>query len=344
MINVINRKANRLISKAILRISKEYKLDNNPWVVSYSGGKDSTAILRLIFHGLLNVKFYHKNVNIIYIDTGVEIPCASKLSEKVLYDFKTECKYHKLPISITVIKPKLSERFFVKVIGRGYPPPTDKFRWCTDRLLIRPLNQFLKKVNLEDATIVLGVRVNESATRNLTLKESNYGEHFFRKQKGYSSRKLFMPILDFDIEDVWATNLLIEEPKSLRGNEIAELYANASEYPEMRNDHGAPYGKARFGCWPCTVAKHGITLRNLINSGKEDLIPLLDFRLWLESERNNPNNRWKRRRNGQAGLGPMTLSWRRKALDKLKLAQERSGFVLIKNDEIDEIIKTWGKE
>lgn len=112
----------------------------------------------------------------------------------------------------------------------------------------------------------------------------------------------------------------------------------------MRNDLGAPYGKARFGCWPCTVAKHGITLRNLINSGKEDLIPLLDFRLWLESERNKPNNRWKRRRNGQAGLGPMTLNWRRKALDKLKLAQERSGFVLIKNDELDEIIKTWGKE
>jgi len=105
-----------------------------------------------------------------------------------------------------------------------------------------------------------------------------------------------------------------------------------------------PYGKARFGCWPCTVAKHGITLRNLINSGKEDLIPLLDFRLWLESERNNPNNRWKRRRNGHVGLGPMKLHWRQKALDKLKLAQERSGFVLIKNDEIDEIIKTWGKE
>jgi len=210
MINIIDRKANRLISKAILRISKEYQFDNNPWFVTYSGGKDSTAVLRLIFQGLLNVNSYHKNINIIYIDTGVEIPYASKLAEKVLYDFKIECKHNKLPISITVIKPELSERFFVKVIGRGYPPPTDKFRWCTDRLLIRPLNKFLKKENFEDVTIVLGVRINESATRNLTLKESKYGEYFFRKQKGYSSRKLFMPILDFDIEDVWATNLLIE--------------------------------------------------------------------------------------------------------------------------------------
>lgn len=344
MINIKNGKVNRLISSAILRISKEYKLDNNPWVVGYSGGKDSTAVLKLLFHALLNVKFYHKNVNIIYSNTCVEIPYVSNLVGKVLYDFRLECKRNKLPISITVIQPKLCERFFVKVIGRGYPPPTDKFRWCTDRLLIRPLNQYLKKANFKDPTIVLGVRVNESATRNLTLKESNYGEYFFRKQKGYTSKKLFMPILDFNIEDVWATNLLIEEPKSLRGNEIADLYANASEYPAVRNDHGAPNGKARFGCWSCTVAKHGITLRNLINSGKKDLIPLLDFRLWLESERNKPNNRWKRRRNGQAGLGPMRLNWRRKALDKLKLAQERSGFVLIKNDEIDEIIKTWEKE
>jgi len=227
---------NKLISNAILRIAKAYKFDGDPWIVSYSGGKDSTAVLKLIFNALLNVTFYDKIVTVIYSNTGVEIPYAKKLAVNVLHDFKKECKRCDLPINIIKIKPKLSERFFVKVIGRGYPPPTDKFRWCTDRLLIRPLNQYLKNANYEKVTTVLGVRENESSSRNLTLKESKGDEYFYRKQKGYASRKLFMPILDFNIKDVWATNLAIEEPKSLRGNEIADLYANASEYPAVRND------------------------------------------------------------------------------------------------------------
>jgi DNA sulfur modification protein DndC len=339
-----NGKINKSISRAIIRISESYQMDDSPWIVGYSGGKDSTAVLKILFHALLNIKNYHKNVNIIYSNTGVEIPCVAELVMKVLKDFQKECRYNNLPISVNIIKPEISERYFVKIIGRGYPPPTDKFRWCTDRLLIQPLNQFLEISDFKDETIVLGVRQNESATRNLTLKENKDGKYFFRKQKGYASRKLFMPILDFNINDVWDANLLIKEPKSLRGEELADLYANASDQPMVRSTYGAPNGKARFGCWPCTVAKHGITLRNLINSGNKNLIPLLEYRLWLESERNKPINRWKKRRNRQPGPGPMTITWRRKALKRLINTQIKTGFELIENNEIDEIKNTWGKE
>ncbi|MHC4132495.1 MAG: phosphoadenosine phosphosulfate reductase domain-containing protein [Planctomycetota bacterium] len=173
-------KLNTKISRAIKRVLESYRSDNNPWIVGFSGGKDSTAVLKILFNALTDTKKHHKKVNIIYSNSGVDIPCMAELSMNVLKKFQKECDDYKLPININIIKPELSERYFVKIIGRGYPPPTDKFRWCTDRLLIRPLNKFLKQSEFQNETILLGVRRDESSARNLTLKESKNGEHFER--------------------------------------------------------------------------------------------------------------------------------------------------------------------
>jgi DNA sulfur modification protein DndC len=127
--------------------------------------------------------------------------------------------------------------------------------------------------------------------------------------------------------------------------EVAKLYTQASaECPTVREVKGAPCGKARFGCWTCTVAKNGVTLRNLIAHGEHRLEPLLRFRLWMEKERNNPANRWPERRNGRPGLGPMTLGWRRVALGELLKTQEQSGLNLIDSDEIAAIHREWATD
>ena len=153
-----------------------------------------------------------------------------------------------------------------------------------------------------------------------------------------------MPILDFSVKDVWAANLDLSEPTSMPTRELANLYASASGCPDARGHNGAPLGTARFGCWTCTVSKNGTTLRNLIASGRQDLAPLLDFRLWIEDERKKPRNRWRRRRNGDPGPGPMTKQWCKRALDRLLAAQRKSGFHLIDPDEIEEIKKMWRTE
>jgi DNA sulfur modification protein DndC len=151
-----------------------------------------------------------------------------------------------------------------------------------------------------------------------------------------------MPIIDYSVQDVWLVNLLIDRPRALRAKEVAELYSSASgECPTVRDIKGAPCGKARFGCWTCTVAKNGVTLRNLMSSGQDQLKPLLDFRLWLELERNDAANRWPKRRNGKPGLGPMTLSWRKRALRKLLKAQQESGLELTSAEEISAIKREW---
>jgi DNA sulfur modification protein DndC len=330
------------LADTIPRIIAAYKSDSEPWIVGYSGGKDSTAVVKLVFQSLLRVRGKRKPVTVIYCDTGVEIPMASALARKALSGLVKEAKAFDLPINAQVLSPMLSERFFVKVIGRGYPPPTDKFRWCTDRLRIDPVSRFLESERLTSATVVLGVRESESSTRNLTLTENRTRDRYWKTQRGVRDRRLFLPILDYSVRDVWLVNLLVDRPRTLRAKEVASLYAGASaECPTVRDIKGAPCGKARFGCWTCTVAKNGVTLRNLIAHGENSLEPLLRFRLWMESERNNPKNRWRTRRNGQPGLGPMTLEWRRTALNKLLKTQEQSGLHLIDQEEISAIHREW---
>lgn len=331
--------------RATQRIASAYAADTDPWIVGYSGGKDSTALLKLVFQGLLRSARHHKSVTVIYCDTGVEIPIASSLAKTVLAEVRSEALRHSLPIRTAILSPPLEQRFFVKVLGRGYPPPTDKFRWCTDRLRINPVTAFLRGAQARGATVLLGVRESESATRKHTLRQNESADRYWRTQRGVASRRLFLPILDFSTEDVWHTNLLVSLPHSARAHEVADLYADAAgECPTVRDAKGAPCGKARFGCWTCTVAKNAVTLRNLVNSGARDLKPLLDFRLWLGSTRDSPSNRWRRRRNGSRGPGPMTLSWRRLGLSKLLEAQAQSGLPLIGEDEIAAIHSAWARE
>jgi DNA sulfur modification protein DndC len=333
------------LAQTIPRIIAAYKNDGEPWVIGYSGGKDSTAVVKLVFQSLLRVRGKRKPVTVVYCDTGVEIPMASVLARKALNGLVKEARAFDLPIGAQILSPPICERFFVKVIGRGYPPPTDKFRWCTDRLRIDPVSRFLESEQLNSATVVLGVRESESSTRSLTLAENLTHDRFWKKQRGIRDRRLFMPILDFSIRDVWLVNLLVDRPRTLRAKEVANLYAGASaECPTVRDVKGAPCGKARFGCWTCTVAKNGVTLRNLIAHGEHRLGPLLEFRLWMESERNDPSNRWQKRRNGKPGLGPMTLEWRRVALDKLLKTQEQSGLHLIESEEISAIHGEWAAD
>jgi DNA sulfur modification protein DndC len=333
------------VRDAIERLAHAYTADTEPWVVGFSGGKDSSCVLKLLFHALRSVHNYHKPVTVVYCDTGVEIPHASRLALRVLEEYRAEAATAALPISIRVLSPALQDRFFVKVIGRGYPPPTDKFRWCTDRLRVQPITRLMVDRTYSACVVVIGVRENESTTRRATLDKHRVQDPYWRKQSNGAGRRLFVPIINFTVLDVWQTLLLIPTPYSIPGSVIADLYANASgECPTIREPTAAPCGKARFGCWTCTVAKGGTTLKNLIDAGEIQLRSLLEFRLWLDKYRYNPRYRWKRRRNGQRGLGPMTMKWRRMALEKLLSAQERSGFSLVSADEIEAIRREWDKD
>jgi DNA sulfur modification protein DndC len=180
MLQCLLRLPNRSkLAETIPRIIGAYKSDSEPWIIGYSGGKDSTAVVKLVFQSLLRIRDRQKPVTVVYCDTGVEIPMAATLARKALNGLVREAMAFDLPITCQVLSPPLRERFFVKIIGRGYPPPTDKFRWCTDRLRIDPVSRFLKSEELKSATVVLGVRESESSTRQLTLTENRTESRFW---------------------------------------------------------------------------------------------------------------------------------------------------------------------
>ena len=123
-----------------------YLADDIPWVIGYSGGKDSTATLQLVWLALqeLPVEERKKTVHIINTDTMVESPVIEKWVEKSLKIMDESAQANNLPFVTHRLTPDLNNTFWVNFIGRGYPFPRKKLRWCTDRLKIQPVNNFVK--------------------------------------------------------------------------------------------------------------------------------------------------------------------------------------------------------
>ncbi len=324
-------------------IIKEYNNDQLPWYIGYSGGKDSSTLLVLVFNALKKINYYHKKVCIIYCDTGVEIPIIRDYVYKTLSNIIIEAEKYKLPISIHFAKPNLDDFYFVKIVGRGYPPPTNKFRWCTDRLRINPIKKLIDNTN--KSTILLGIRNGESNERDKVIKKHSTKNRFYQKQKSNTRVKIFCPIIDYDIRDVWSTLMYSRIPSSIDFMKILELYKDAgTESPIYREEKGIPCGKGRFGCWTCTVIRKDKSVTSMIENGYHGLKPLLEFRNWLIEMRDDSKYRASYRRNGNKGLGPLTLEARKIVLEKLMKAQNKSKINLIGRTEIARIKQLWNED
>lgn len=335
------------IAAAVDRISREYVASDEPWVLGFSGGKDSSALLRLVFAALMKAPTRNRTVMVVYCDTGVEIPIVAQMTSRTLAGVAREAAGAGLPLEVQLATPRLEDRYFVKVIGRGYPPPTNKFRWCTDRLRINPVQAIVRGVlGGGPSTVLLGLRAGESVDRDRALLRHQTPRAYHFRQKGTLQTTVFAPILDLTLEDVWRTVVLWKEPVSLKGRDLWDLYGNASgeECPLIREPTSSPCGKGRFGCWTCTVVRSDQASTQLIAAGYDNLAPLLAFRDWLQDMRDRPVNRCARRRNGAPGPGPLTLAARRSALMRLRRAESKSGLTLLTEDEASLIRRLWRED
>ncbi len=326
--------------QTIVDIQEQYLRDSKPWFLGFSGGKDSSALLKLVYIALLNLKHRPKPVTVIYCDTGVDIPVIQSLVTQTLRELAAEAEQHELPIHIERAAPKLKDTYFVKVIGRGYPPPSNKFRWCTNRLRIDPVKRVLASTPGK-STVLLGIRRGESLERDRTISKhetdnKNYFKHTNNKSLIYS------PIVNYTVEEVWNTLTFNPVPESLDVNALFALYREAGgECPIVRDPKGTPCGKGRFGCWTCTVVRKDRAVKNLIEEGHHNLVPLFEFRNWLAEVRDLPEYRCRRRRNGDPGPGPFTLRARQEILEQLLSAQKRSSLPLLAKDELRLIEELW---
>ena len=161
------------LAKTVQALAEEvrelYLCDGIPWVVGYSGGKDSTAALQLVWLALrdLTADKRQKPVHVISTDTLVEQPLVAAWVDASLERMRAAAGEQSMPFTPHKLTPEVEDSFWVNLIGRGYPAPRQKFRWCTERLKIRPSNKFIREMVRQygEAILVLGTRKAESQAR-----------------------------------------------------------------------------------------------------------------------------------------------------------------------------------
>ncbi|WP_368915480.1 DNA phosphorothioation system sulfurtransferase DndC [Exiguobacterium acetylicum] len=289
-------------------IKKVYAQDDRPWVIGYSGGKDSTLTVQLIFEALLEMlpEQWHKKVYVISSDTMVENPLVAAMINGSLQRMQDTALRTGLPLETQKVKPLTEKTFWSNIIGRGYPTPNQTFRWCTDRLKIDPADRFIKdKVNrFGEVIMVLGVRSKESQSRGNSIKEHEIQGTELLKHTTLNNAFVFAPIKEFGLDDVWGYLLSNPSPWGEDNAKLQEMYLNSSgECPlvvdQSIKESAGSCGNSRFGCWVCPVVSEDKSLTGFINSGEEWMTPLLKYRNRLVRVRDDRNLRMHRRMNGK---------------------------------------------
>lgn len=348
----------------VQHVKEEYlsSVQSYPWIVGFSGGKDSTVVAHAVFEALLDIPPSQRTrpVHIVSNDTLVESPLVMAHLNEVTVHIQDAADSLELPVTVARTLPELGKTFWTLVIGKGYPSPNSQMRWCTDRLKIQPTSTYIKDhvSQFGAAIVVLGVRRTESIRRMMTIDKyendrgTNLNEH-----SSITGAYIFRPIVDLTTDDVWEILGSFPAPWGGTHQKLFKLYRDAEggECPVVLSKEEAPgcgTKNSRFGCWTCTVVEKDKSLQGFIDSGQHAYKPLVAFRDWLVDIRNDPTRRSAIRRNGRLTFdatgkhipGPFTIQARKEILDRLLEVQKEFGSQLISQDEIDLIHKIWAAE
>jgi DNA sulfur modification protein DndC len=318
-------------------------------VLAFSGGKDSTLVLQLMYEMLEGLKEnQYKPIYILISDTKVEPPLIEDYIDKTLELIQKDIDKKKLPITIIKVKPKVEESFWCKLIGRGYPSPTRWFRWCTSYLKIRPSRRAIENIVRDNGSVILllGTRKDESRNRKNRMEAREYSSKGLNPHHEIPDALVCSPIADWTTEQVWAYLQNCPPPWDINHDFMLKLYRQASgDECHLILDLISPScGGSRFGCWTCTVVKKDLSMQGFIKTGEEWMQPLNYFRDWLKEVRENPAMRSQTRRNGSEGPGPFNKSARKKILNLLFETEKKVGRRLISDREIRYIQLQWQKE
>ena len=361
------------IELRVSEIASQYLQDNLPWVVGYSGGKDSTATLQLVWMALKTIPLEKrtKPVHVISTDTLVENPIVASWVALSLEKMNTVAQQEGLPVQSHRLTPSLSDSFWVNMIGKGYPAPRQKFRWCTERLKINPSNRFISDVvnKYGETLLILGTRKAESATRAKTMAKHEDKDMPARINPNSSlpNSFVFTPVEDWSNDDVWFFLIETPNPWGHDNAELFTLYQGATEGGEcpLVVETGTPScGDSRFGCWVCTLVEKDKSMQAMIQNDEDKkwLMPLLEIRNELDFrsmsiENGDRHLRDYRRMNGSVQMyngrpipGPYKKDFRHHLLKRLleveKTVRETGpeyveNLQLIQPSELEEIRRIW---
>ncbi len=366
------------IQKLTKEIQDLYCLDNIPWVIGYSGGKDSTAIVQLIWNAIASLpsEKRQKTIHVITTDTFVENPIVSAWVSNSLKQIKIAAQEQNIPITPHLLNPSIKETFWVCLMGRGYPAPRNGFRWCTDRMKIQPVNDFIRdivRVNGE-TIVVLGTRKAESSKRAATMLKHEVGRVRDRLSPNgrLPNSLIYSPIEDWRNDEVWIYLNQWENPWGYSNKDLFNMYRGATadnECPLVVDTSTPSCGSSRFGCWVCTMVNKDKSMEAMIQNDeeKEWMQPLLDIRNELDVPNDHDKRDFRRiygkvelfERNVDGNIsvepipGPYTKYWREHWLRRVLEAQtqirntappEMGEITLINPLELSEIRRIWLEE
>ena len=335
---------------------------SRPWIVAFSGGKDSTALLQLVWKSLMAVppESRLRHVYVVCNNTLVENPKVLQFVEHQLELIRSAAAEQSMPITVTHTTPSLQDTFWVNLIGKGYAAPNSIFRWCTERLKIKPTTRYIQdKVSLHgDVIVLLGTRRAESITRARAIKKYEVKGRRLTKHP-LPNTYVYSPLKELSTEQIWWYLATDHPPWGSGHQDLIRIYRNASDdndCPLITDMSTPPCGRSRFGCWVCTVVASDKTMENLIERGEDWMLPLLSLRNWLARtiDRDDPEYRpevyrMPVRRNLREGLGPYWPRWRKYILERLLEAEatirrEKPDLRLITRQELAAIQLIWHRD
>ena len=296
--------------------------------VAFSGGKDSTTVLTLLLHfiatGALPLRY--DQVTVLYADTRMELPMLHQAALGLLDTAR------QLGCAVQVVQPPLDDRFFVRMLGRGYPPPNNGFRWCVGLLKIEPMQAALRAVHDQAGGKFLtltGMRIGESAARDQRIAlacskhDGECSQGWFQQTTPASIADVLAPILHFRVCHV---------------GDWLMFHAPALGFPTLPviEAYGAGIGDteklaARTGCIRCPVAGHDTTLDRVIATPRWSYLTPFT-RLWdvyteLSSIRRRLRKQGERLKSGKMGkrpmrAGPLTMEARRWGVQQVLAIQD----------------------
>lgn len=308
---------------------KEYGSRHEHWAAAWSWGKDSTTVVTLVTQ-LINTGQIPapKSFTIFAADTRMEL-IPLWLSAQVI-----KKQLEERGVKVEIVTAPIDDRFLVYILGRGVPPPSNTFRWCTGQIKVEPMEiavkDFIQERN-EKVLMLTGVRLGESAVRDQRINTScskdggECGQGWYQTGLQNDLCSTLAPILHWRVCNVWDW-LKIFAPMPKYGGWDTTLLADAYGGDEAEEIN------ARTGCLGCPLVEKDKSLDTILKNPKwEYLKPLKRLKI-LYREMRFPKHRLRKngheyKRDGtlaknQYRMGPLTLDARKYFLNEILLIQQ----------------------
>ena len=264
---------------------RAYALTYRHWAIAFSGGKDSSCCLTAVVYLITTGRVPRPDtITVLYADTRMELPPLHFAAMTILKEVEA------LGIETRVVLPELDERFFVYMFGRGVPPPSNTFRWCTPQIKVEPMVNALRSLREERGEkflMLTGVRIGESAQRDARIALScgkngaECGQGWFQETTPADVADTLAPVLHWRVCLVWDWLMeLAMDPEKwgihFSTGLVAHVYGG-DEAVEIN---------ARTGCAGCNLASKDVALERLTELPRwGQLRALLDLKplyAWLK--------------------------------------------------------------